>query len=215
MTRPALIQITPPASLPVELSTVYQHLNLILDDEGEPEDAADAAYVAELVAAAVSRLDGPSGLLNRCLIEQIWQASFPRFPSSLRFPLARVTDVVSVEYIAADGSPKTLPTEDYITLGLGTDLASIRVAAGKRWPATERGHPEAVTVQFTAGFGELPDSVPGDIRLAILEMVATSYANREDTVTGTIAAALPSSATRVVTDWTFWSGLYWDRAANE
>jgi uncharacterized phiE125 gp8 family phage protein len=214
MTRPALVQIEAPAALPVDLPIVYQHLNLILSEAGEPEDAADAAYIEELVKAAVSRLDGPTGLLNRCLIVQTWQASFPHFPAALRFPIARVSNVVSVEYIAGDGSPKTLPPDDYITLGLNTDLASIRPAAGKRWPSTLRDHPEAVTVTFVCGFGDSPDDVPGDIRLAIMEMTATSYANREDTVVGTGAASLPSSATRVVADWTFWSGLYWNRSSN-
>jgi uncharacterized phiE125 gp8 family phage protein len=197
------------------MATVFQHLHVIMDDDGLPEDPAEEAYITELVLAAVSRLDGPHGLLNRCLVNQTWRASFPRFSGSIRLPLARVSDVVSIDYIAADGSPKTLPETDYITLGLNTDLASIRPAAGKRWPQTERGNPEAVTVEFVAGFGPSAESVPGEIRLAILEMVASAYANREDVVVGTGAVSLPSSATRVVADWTNWSGLYWDRAANE
>lgn len=213
MLRPILRQTTPPASLPVEISTVWKHLELITeeDDSSPPEtvlsDASDEAYVADLVTAAVSRLDGPSGLLNRCLITQDWEFALPRFPfGSIRVPLVRCSDVISVKYVAPDGSPKTLADTEWTAYGLETDHATIAPAAGKRWPATMYDCPEAVLIEVEAGFGSTPDAVPGAIRLAILEMVTSAYEHREDITLGS-AMPLPAAASRVVTDWTSWTSL--------
>src|SRR5690606_5682974 len=121
MTRPIFRQITAPAVLPVELETIWAHLNLILEPTDESPatiEPIDAAYVEELTAAAVARLDGPKGLLNRCLITQTWSVALPRFGAhAIRMPTAGVTEIVSVEYVAADGSPKTLAEADYIVTG--------------------------------------------------------------------------------------------------
>jgi uncharacterized phiE125 gp8 family phage protein len=209
MIRPMLRQTCPPGTLPIDRETVWAHLELILEetDDSPPELAPiDAAYVDDLIRAAVSRLDGPHGLLNRCLISQDWQFSLPRFPrGAIRVPVVRCIDVISVSYVATDGSPKTLPETDWISYGLETDHATIAPAPGKRWPATLHC-PEAVTVEVEAGFGASPSDVPGSIKLAILEMVASAYEHREDITVGSVMP-LPSAASRVVTDWTSWTSL--------
>lgn len=207
MTRPIFRLVTPPAALPVDLSTVWAHLNLILEPTDESPvsmEPIDANYVEELTRAAVARLDGPRGLLNRCLITQTWTVSLPRFGgTAIRMPTAGVTEIVSVEYVAADGSPKTLPTADYLVTGEGTDQCRIRRAAGKVFPSTEYDNPEAVVITFTAGFGDAAEDVPTDIQLAIAEMVATAY--NAQLPAGSMPP-LPSAANRVATDWTSWSG---------
>lgn len=203
MNRPVFRLVTPPAALPVELATVWAHLNLIIEGTTPPAPI-DADYVEALTRAAVARLDGPKGLLNRALITQTWTVSLPRFGrTAIRMPTAGVTAITSVEYVAVDGSPKTLATSDYIITGLGTDLSRIRPAAGKYFPDTQSDNPEAVEITFTAGFGAAAADVPTDIQLALAEMVATAY-NAQMPAGST--PPLPSAASRVTTDWTAWSG---------
>lgn len=204
MSRPIMRRVREPDVLPVTLADLWVHLSLIV--EAEEAEPIDAPYVKALLEAAVGQLDGPFGLLNRCLIEQRWSVSLPYFPASIRMPVARVNEVRCVKYIAADGSPKTLPDTDWIAIGEGTDQCSVRPSAGKSFPDTQRDMPEAVMIEFTAGFGDCPEEVPADIRLALMEMVAAAYGSQ---LPPGVTSPLPSAASRVTTDWTYWSGLNW------
>jgi hypothetical protein len=60
---------------------------------------------------------------------------------------------------------------------------------GVTWPSTYV-RPDAVTVTYVAGWTAAA-SVPACLRAWCLQAVATLYENREQTITGTIAAELP------------------------
>lgn len=204
-----LVSTAPPEALPIEAAFVYAHLRAIPADEGaSPANPAppDAAYLDELIAAAVSRLDGPSGLLNRALITQSWEARYPAFCSEIVVPLARVRSVESVKYLDTTGVERTLDPALYRVTGRLSDDCRIRPAIGKTWPATLRDR-EAVTIAFTSGFGDAPDDVPASIRHALLEMVATAYEHREAVISGSIFSSLPGAASAAVLDWKVYGPL--------
>jgi uncharacterized phiE125 gp8 family phage protein len=200
-----LTRIASPARLPVDRDMVWSHLNAILVedlDSPPPDEPYDAALIDELIAAAVDRLDGPNGLLNRALITQTWLAQLPRFEREMRIPLPRCRLVSSITYIDPDGDSQAVALDAFRVVGLGTDHA--RIVPVDNWPDTAR-RDDAVAVTFVAGFGDAPDDVPGSIRLALCEMVATAYAHREFATLDGSFSTLPAAASRVVSDWTVWS----------
>jgi uncharacterized phiE125 gp8 family phage protein len=200
-----LTRVSAPAVMPVDREMVWEHLRAILTEDLDSPPSAepmDAELIDVLIDAAVDRLDGPHGLLNRCLISQVWLARLPRFEPEIRIPLPRCQSVSSITYLDADGETQALPLESFRVIGVGTDHA--RIIPVDSWPATAR-QPDAVAVTFVAGFGDDPEDVPGSIRLALMEMVATSYENREFATLDGSFSTLPAAASRVVSDWTVWS----------
>lgn len=189
-----LVRIASPAALPIDEAIVFAHLRLILDDEGEP-DAAEADLVRGYLAAACALLDGPGGMLARCLISQTWALKLPRFPRGpIAIPLPPVSAVSSVAYLDPAGASQTLDAGAYVVAGLGSDDVSVHPAPGASWPAVRSGHPEAVTVTFVAGYGATAADVPEPIRGAILEIVADRYAFRESVSAGVSVDQVPATA---------------------
>lgn len=203
MRHPLLTRVGGPEVLPIATEMVWAHLKSIAADEGaSPTDLApaDAAYIGELIEAAVDRLDGPAGLLNRALITQQWRASYGCFCLETQIPLARCQSVDAVTYLDTAGDSQTLDPSAYRVTGLLTDDCRIRPAAGTSWPSSLMDR-EAVSITFTAGFGDDAGDVPPSIRHALLEMVATAYEHREAVIAGSIFSTLPGAARRAVQDW--------------
>jgi uncharacterized phiE125 gp8 family phage protein len=88
----------------------------------------------------------------------------------------RLLSVESVQYVGPDGDLRTMPTTDYLVRA-AEEPGEIVLAYAKSWPVA-RDVPDAVTVDFTCGYGD-PDAVPAPIKSAILLLVGTLYANRE------------------------------------
>ena len=198
--------VTAPAALPVDAQMVWSHIGppIPVDDGASPSDLApeNAAYIDELIAAAVARIDGPTGLLNRALISQRWRLTLDHcFPARVEIPLARCKAVQSVAYVDRTGTTRTLAEEAYRVVGLNADSCSIAPAWGLSWPST-RDDLEVITVEFTSGFGDTAEDVPPTLRHALLEMVSTAYEYRESVIAGAAFSELPTSATRVFADWT-------------
>jgi len=207
MARTSLICEQSPAVPAINREMVWKQVHAILEETGDspPQMAPeDADYIDMLIEAAVSRLDGHNGLLNRALITQQWRMTFDRFDSEIRIPLGRCQSVDEISYVQKSGDSATMDPANYRVRNIGSDNARVLPAVGQSWPDTI-ADPEAVTVTFTAGFGDAPEDIPGSIRLALLEMVALAYAYRESAAIGGSFSVLPFSATRAVLDWVIWS----------
>lgn len=201
-----LIRISPPAVTAIDRQTVWSHLRAITGGEGEtsPDNApVDAAYIDMLIEAAVDRLDGPSGLLNRALISQTWAVKFARFSAEMSIPLARCQGIVSVKYGDRSGAEVVLPSSAYRAIGIGSDRCVLTAASSSSWPSGVYDA-DSATVTFRSGFGDAPADVPASIRLALLEAVARAYSFREDVIAGSAFSTLPGSANSAVTDWRVW-----------
>lgn len=206
MSLTSLILEQGPSVPAISREMVWKQVHAILEETADsPVQMApeDAEYIDLLIEAAVSRLDGPNGLLNRALITQTWQATFDRFDTEMKIPLARCQSVAEVSYLDRDGNMIVMPAESYRVTGLNSDACRVRAGGNQPWPLTLSDR-EAVTVTFTSGFGDAPEDIPGSIRLALLEMVATAYAYRESAALGGGFSVLPYSASRAVTDWMIW-----------
>lgn len=179
------VRVTPPAVLPVSLEEAKAQLRV----EGTDEDG----LIEGLIEAAVAHLDGWSGILGRCLINQQWRVDFCAWPSNriLRLPFPDVS-AVAVVYMDADGIERTVSAGSYYRLRDARG-AYLQLKNAFTWPSVETDRPDAVQVTLTAGYGAAAGDVPADIRHAIKLLVGAWYENREETVIGTIAARIPDS----------------------
>lgn len=94
-------------------------------------------------------------------------------------PIAPVLSVTSVIYTPFGLSPVTLDPSKYVV-----DLSNVyapRIAPqfGQMWPTDLLVSLNGVQVQFVAGFGPNPTDVPEQLRLAIKQLVAFWYVNRD------------------------------------
>lgn len=182
------VRTVAPVTLPVSLAEAKAHLRVEHDE--------DDAMIAAMLAAAVARLDGWSGILGRCLIEQRWAQSFGRFACAdrLRLPFPNVS-AAEITYFPADGSAATDFSPSFWWLAETVMGSAIVLASGAAWPATA-DRPDAVTVTMTVGFGAAVENIPAPIRSAILLMVGDLYRNRETTGQGSATlGTIPMSTT--------------------
>lgn len=166
----APVLVTPAASLPVTLEEAKLHLRV----DGDEEDS----LIEGLIAAAVSHIDGWTGILGRAVAEQTWRQDFDSFGCAMRLALGPVSEIVSITYRNEAGQVSTVADSNY---ALVTDGSGPRVYWDNGFSAPSDLYEQgAVSVTYKAGYAE----VPAAIKVAILLMVGHWYANRETVAEG-------------------------------
>lgn len=192
--------IQAPQADPVTLAEMKQHMHVDYDDED--------ARISNFILTATRRLDGRDGLLGRALITQDWSLWLDRFPrDAIAMPLSPLQSVTFIKYRrASDGEWQTLAPADYAVYGVASeDRAMIKPAHGKSWPATWP-EPEAVEVQFRAGYGDDPEDVPEPLRTAIKMHVGHLFEHRESVVIGSgFIVQTPQGYDDLIVDYRLWS----------
>lgn len=158
-----LVLVTPPAAPPIMLAEVKAHARVSHDDED--------LLLQHYIDAATAWLDGPAGILGRCLVTQTWRAEVNAVTGPIRLPFPD-TVIDSAVFTDAEGGE----------LIHAFELQDQRLLLR---PVSGFGRPAAIT--FTAGYGA-PTDVPAAIRQAMLLLVTQWYEHRQVTGTGT---ALP------------------------
>lgn len=179
------VLITPPTAQTVTPSEAKAHLRVDHDEED--------ALISSLIGAAAAHLDGWTGILGRCLEEQIWRQDFDQFGQCLRLPLWPVVTIGSITWRNEAGQVATVSSDDY---ALKSDAlgAYVRFKDNFTYPSGlyQTG---AVSVTFTAGYPQAGDplasTVPAPIKAAMLLMVGNWYQNREAVNVGNIVSILP------------------------
>ena len=180
--RYALTQVKPPAKEPLTAEEVKLHLGV--------EHADHDPMLAHQIAAARREAET---FMGRALLTQIWAMELDGFPPwTLEVPRPPLIAVDSINYLDIAGATQTLDAAHY-RVDIKRAPGRVTPAYGERWPAT-RAVINAVTVQFTAGYGAAQKDVPEDIRQALLLIVGRHYAHREDVRDGMPAAELPLGA---------------------
>lgn len=179
MHRPVLI--SPPDLPVVSLAEAKAHLRVDHDD--------DDALIEGLIRAATEHLDGWTGILGRCLVDQTWRQDFDRFVRDLCLPLGPVISIVSVTWRNPAGALATVPPSSY---DLRTDAGGrslVRFDNDFTFPGPLH-ESRAVAVTYRAGYETIPAqegppivpakvTVPEPLRVAILLLAGHWYQNRE------------------------------------
>ena len=149
-----LVLVTPPAAPPITLAEVKAQARVAHDDED--------LLIQQYIDAATAWLDGPAGILGRCLVTQTWRAELAAVTGPIRLPFP---DTVIGSAVCTDAEGGEL----IHAFELQDQLPLLR-------PITGLGRSAAIT--FTAGYGA-PAEVPAAIRQAMLLLVAHWYDHRD------------------------------------
>lgn len=126
------------------------------------------------------------GTTKRALITQTITMHLDDWPgSSICLPAPPLQAVSSISYVDTNGTTQTL-SSSYYTVDTAAEPGYVNLAYGYSWP-TVRDVPNAITIVYTAGYGDAASDVPAALRTATLLVAAWHYDNRGD------AARQPSS----------------------
>lgn len=152
-----------PAAEPVTLAEAKLHLRV---DHDEEDDLIQSMISAARMAAEQR--------LRRTLVESGWTLTLDAFGDLYELPMPPLRNIESIGYVDAAGETQAMPSAAYV---VDPTSEPGRVVPVSDWPVTAP-RPAAVTVVFTAGYGEAGD-VPSPIRQWVLLAVGDMYANRE------------------------------------
>lgn len=154
--------ITPPTALAVSLAAAKANLRI----DGTDQDALLEAWIRGITEHA-------EHLMGRALISQGWQTTLDRFPDAIQLANPPVIAVQSIVYFDEDGVEQTLDPADY-KLDRISEPGYIVPAHNASWPATFC-QVNAVTVNYTCGYGETDASVPAVIKMYLLAKLAEQF----------------------------------------
>lgn len=129
--------------------------------------------IARLIYAATQTAEQT---MQRALITRKIEAYLPRFLPIIYLRWPPLIDVEKIEYLDPQGVQQLLDPAIYFVEKY-TAPASITPLPGEFWPGADQ-HPHAVTITYSAGYGEYGTDVPEDIRAAILAVVNAMYDNQ-------------------------------------
>ncbi|SRR6266704_2187400 len=114
-------------------------------------------------------------------VPNAFPGSWPYLPLYLPIflPRAPVQSVVSVSYTKSDGTPIIVSASDYFVDVANTRKARIAPQIGKTWPTDFLRPLNGVAIRFVAGYGTAATSIPEHMRLAMKQLVAFWYQNRD------------------------------------
>lgn len=187
------IVIIAPAAEPVSLSEAKAQLRY---------DSSDTTYDAEITRIITEARVWLEANYNISLItqtrEQRQDNFYDRWPfvssdSQWLYNLYSITllkppvqSITSFTYVATDGTVTTLtPTTDYLTAGMmtatdgQTDILIPKLYPANVWPPF-KFVPEAIKIQYVAGFGTTSAKVPQAIKRALLMVISNMWEFRQD-----------------------------------
>lgn len=155
---------TPPVALAVTLAAARETLRI---------DQSDTSLDASIMLQIESITREAEHSLGRSLISQGWRLSVDSFSDALRLDHPPIIGVESIKYFDATNTLQTLDPADYMVDSV-SEPGYVAPGMGKAWPETsDRMH--AVTVDYTAGYGATPASVPAEVRHYILARLAEQF----------------------------------------
>lgn len=177
------VRIASPAVPLLSLEEAKVHCRVDTDDED--------GLIEGLIAAATDHLDGWSGILGRCLVNQQWQIGLFGWPSAreVHLPFPDVSEA-TVVYRDADGDEQPVDFDEFDVVD-DWGGSYVRFSGSFAPPSLFRGAVAPVKVSFTAGYGPAAEDVPEAIRQAALLLVGHWYDNRQAAIVGTSAVDAP------------------------
>jgi len=184
--------ITGPTQAPISRIEAKEHLRL--------DDDVDDSQVRSYIQAATDWAENYTGrfLISRSCrmmldgareIEAIlWEGtrtgpSNVTYTDHIELAATPVLSVESVKYYSDDDTESTWAASNYY-VDIYSEPAKIILRDGGTYPSDLRAA-NGIEINFTAGYGSSPNSVPEAIRVAILQYMAFLYEHRGDYEAGT------------------------------
>ena len=162
------VTVTAPEAEPVELAKAKQYLRIDAGDESFDDE------VETFIAASRAEVEQ---ICNTRMITQDVLLTARRFSDLDHLPIGPVQDIVTVQYIDADGEEQLLPAENYELVAGVLDAQIIKVP-GFVWPVIA-DRADAVRVTATVGYGDAGTDLPRDLYFVILQAIRAKFDGRE------------------------------------
>lgn len=130
--------------------------------------------ITSMIAAAIAHLDGYTGVLGRCIVNQTWKQKFHDWSEDLRLPFPDVSSIVSVKYFDASNVEQTVSSSLYELLE-DERGSFVRMKDDFTDPSLFDDRSDPISVTFVAGYGAASSDVPEAIKTAIKMLVAHWY----------------------------------------
>ncbi len=157
-----------PVNLPVSLDDVKEHLRL------DPTDTSQDAYLTLLIKTATSFAEKYT---RRTFIDTTFETFLSCFCCCIELRRSKVTSIVSFEYL--ESGVLTAVDADIYYLTDENAYAHILLEDGSTYP-TPDVNAQAVKIVFVAGYGPDDTDIPDELKLALLNHIASLYENRGD-----------------------------------
>ena len=176
----SFLLVTGPAVEPVSLADAKAHLRVAHDD--------DDATISALISAARLHVEAET---RRALIDQDWRLTLDAWPKDgiVKLRPVPLRAVAAVTVYGDDGTPAVLDAASYL-VDMASAPARLKLRAGAA--ATAMRGLNGIEIDFTAGYGATPDTVPVPMIEAILMLVAHWYEHREAVAETGAFAVLPT-----------------------
>ena len=168
----ALTIVTEPATEPLTLEEIEEHLRLSETSTGSEDDLlliflTAARRYCELVQA-------------HAYIEQTWNLVLDDFPrgDSIKIPRPPLMSVTHVKSYGIGGTAATMTAGRYY-VDTDSKPGRVHLGYGENWPSTILRPASGVEVQFVAGYGSVASLVPGEVKQAIQLVIGHMYEHRE------------------------------------
>ncbi|MBP3957420.1 phage head-tail connector protein [Gemmata sp. G18] len=175
------IEITEP---PESLDLVTQLVAHIKSNNGSSEDAELQVFLDAAMSAFEHETDG------RIVLSTGFKQYFPCWAKCFELARGKVTDIASVTYFDDADQEQELTS----WIGDATGIPAIVSIIDGEFPALS-AMPRPIAIEFTAGWVGV-DYLPAEVRVAVLQLAAHYYANRESHTTDSLKE-LPMAFTRV------------------
>lgn len=156
-------KISAPVALAVSLAEAKQALRI--DEDDTSLDIMISIWIAGITVEAETKT-------RRAFVNRSMRVTLDGFPDAIKLN-APTFSVESVRFLDPDGVTRTLDPADYYVDRV-TVPGYIVPARGKAWPATE-SHVNAVSVDYTAGYGPTAATVPNEVRMYILAKLQVQF----------------------------------------
>ncbi len=159
--------VTPPASLPVTLAEVKEHMRVTFTDH----DDLIGIYLNSSVALIEQ-------ILQRKLITQTWKMFLDSWPTSIKVLFGDLQSVTHIKYTDIDEAQETFAGTNY-NVDINSVPGRVVLKDSVVWPTVTLNATNPIEIQFVSGYGDASTDIPPDIRGAILLTVAHFYETRE------------------------------------
>ena len=155
--------------------------------------------IGTYIEAAYDRLSGYAGVLGRPILSEGWEIYAYDWPVNdcIRLPFPNVT-AVAVKYWDANNTEQTVLSSLYEVLE-DRQSSFIHFTDDFTAPAVYDDREDAVTVEFTAGYGASSSDVPAAIRVAMMLMICDWFEHRSNVMEGRGGATpMPAGSERLI-----------------
>lgn len=177
-------QTTPPAGLPVTRDELKAHLRITSTAE---DDLLDGA-----LATAIDEIDGP-GLLGRAMISAGYTLTRGPAVGDIELDIGPAQTLIEITFEKSDGSTVVADLTSFTLISDG-ERAFVRGP----WPSDLAARPDAIRIEYVAGFGDNAAAVPPGLRQAVKLLAAHRFEVREEVIIGTSVAPIPIGVDRIL-----------------